>query len=365
MNKSLAAVFSGGPEGLQLQELAIPALDSGELLVRVLACTVCGSDLHSLHGRRKVPVPTVLGHEVVGEIAQTGPGAPVVAMDGRPLQVGERVVWSVVADCGECLYCQRGLPQKCLQRVKYGHEAMRPGRELLGGMARHMLLVRGTRIVRLPEELSLATACPASCATATVAAVLEAAQTGSDDLRGRFVAVLGAGMLGLVACAMARSRGAAEVLCVEPQAERRGLAGRFGATAILEPGGLAAAVAGVNGGAGLDAVLEMAGAVSGLPDAIAALRMGGRLVLAGSVFPGPALTLSPELLVTRQLTIAGIHNYAPRHLCQAVEFLQREAGSYPFDELVSAWYPLESIHEAIASASAPGIIRVGLLSSSD
>src|SRR5262245_60463308 len=148
MSTSLAAVFSGTPGQIELRELPVPRPAAGELLVRILGCTICGSDLHTLHGRRQVPVPTVLGHEIIGEIALLGSDVPHEDLAGQPLRVGDRVTWSLVASCGECFYCQHDLPQKCETAVKYGHEALRPGRELLGGLAEHALLVPGTALVR-------------------------------------------------------------------------------------------------------------------------------------------------------------------------------------------------------------------------
>ncbi|MGC4006498.1 MAG: alcohol dehydrogenase catalytic domain-containing protein [Pirellulales bacterium] len=138
-----AAVFSGVPGSIAVAELPVTPPRGGELLVRVVGCTLCGSDLHSFHGRRGVPTPTVLGHEIVGRIVEFGPDSPRVDLGGAPLNVGDRIVWAVVADCGECFYCRRGLPQKCERSVKYGHEAFRPGRELLGGLADYCLLVAG------------------------------------------------------------------------------------------------------------------------------------------------------------------------------------------------------------------------------
>src|SRR5262249_39058127 len=153
-----------------VRKFATPAPQTGETLVTVLGCTLCGSDLHSVDGRRTVPVPTVLGHEIVGTIAAFGDASPQRDFAGRELRVGDRITWGIVASCGKCFLCCRGLPQKCAHAVKYGHESLRPGRELLGGLADHCLLTPGTAIVRLPEALPLGVACPASCATATIAA---------------------------------------------------------------------------------------------------------------------------------------------------------------------------------------------------
>ena len=165
--QSLAAVFHGTAGQIELQQLPTPVPRGAEILVRVESCTLCGSDLHSFEGRRKVPVPTILGHEIVGRIEAFGPDSVRTDAAGSSLEVGCRVVWGLVAACGECFYCQRDLSQKCLRSVKYGHESFRSGYELLGGLAEHCLLMPGTAIVRLPEDLSLNTISPSGCATAT------------------------------------------------------------------------------------------------------------------------------------------------------------------------------------------------------
>lgn len=356
MSRVLAAVYQGQAGEVQLQELESPPLAPGDVLVRVLGCTLCGSDLHSYQGHRQVPVPTVLGHEVVGEIMAFGPGAQPRDVAGVELRIGERVTWAIVASCGACFYCTRGLPQKCLQSVKYGHEAFRPGRELLGGLAEQCLLVRGTSIVRLPESLPLEVACPAGCATATVAAALDTA----GELTRRNVIVLGAGMLGLTACAMSRSRGAAEVICVDLNEHRRARAQEFGATRAVLPQELAAVAKSISSGHGCDVLLEFTGATPALENAWPLVRIGGRIVLIGAVFPGPPYPLLLEQVIRRQLTISGVHNYAPQHLLAAVKFLAEDGIRYPFASLVSEWRPLREAAAAFERARDPQAVRIGV-----
>lgn len=351
------AIFTG-PRQITIEERAEPPLAAGEALVEVLGCTLCASDLHSFTGRRSVAVPTVLGHEIVGRVVRLGPPSvlgPVSCLDGSPLAVGDRIVWAVVASCGECLRCRRGLPQKCITGVKYGHAVAAPGREALGGLASHCLLLPGTSIVRLPDGMPLEVACPAGCSTATVAAALEPA----GDLMGRRVAVLGLGMLGLTACGMAREAGAAEVVGIDPEPERTARSLRFGATRAASPADLPSLSAAAAGG-GFDLVLEMSGSPSGVTAALDACGVGGGVHLVGSVFPAGRVPLDPEQLIRRQATLRGIHNYAPRHLATAVAFLEASEDRVPFAELVEAWYPLESISEAFGAALASRAVRIGV-----
>lgn len=353
---STAAVFDGQAGHLRIETFPTPIPGRGEMVVRVLGCTLCGSDLHSFEGRRTVPVPTVLGHEIVGEIVSFGESANRSDLAGAALAIGDRITWAIVANCGQCGMCQRGLPQKCLHGTKYGHEAFRPGRELLGGLSDHCLLVEGTAAVKLPAELPLNVACPASCATATVAAAMEAA----GDLSGRNVCLFGAGMLGLTACAMARAAGAKTVICVDPVAERRERAVPFGATHAVAPSVLTDSIHQMTDNGLIDVVIELSGKTAALELAWPLLRTGATIVLVGAVFPDTPISLLPEQIVRRHLTIRGIHNYAPRHLLSAVQFLAAHHQDAPFAELVSCWYPLSEIQDAFAASAHFGTIRVGV-----
>jgi alcohol dehydrogenase len=356
MSASLAAVFSGIPQQMDLKEFPRPEPSAAEIVVRVLGCTLCGSDLHSFEGRRQVPVPTILGHEIVGEIAAFGTAAPHHDLAGTALGVGDRVTWSLVASCGNCFFCERGLPQKCLQGVKYGHEPFQPGRELVGGLAEHCLIVPGTSLVRLPEDLPLEVACPANCATSTAVAAIEAA----GDLKGSTVCVLGAGLLGLTVCALAKTDGANNVICVEVNANRRIKALSFGATHAISPEELVETSKRTTDGRGVDAVFEVSGSPAAFSAAWPAARIGGTFVVVGAVFPSASVELPLEQLVRRHLILRGVHNYAPRHLLKAVQFLREQCRVFPFGLLVGEWHPLSSVQHAFNVARNSDIIRVGV-----
>ena len=350
---SRAAVFEGTRGQLTLLSVPRPAPGSGELLVDVLGCTLCGSDLHTIEGRRRVATPTVLGHEIVGRIAAFGdPDLPWLDLGGETLAIGDRIVWAIVASCGACPACHRGLPQKCQRGVKYGHEQAVDRRVLTGGLADACLLAGGTSIVKLPAGMPLEVACPAGCATATVAAAVEPA----GKLAGRTVAVFGLGLLGLTACAMVQTQGAANVIAIDPSPARRARATAFGATAVLEPGGLDSHDLAER----LDLAIEVSGSPAAVSEAIAHATVGGGIHLVGSVAPAGSVAIDPERIVRRLLTIRGIHNYAPRHLLAAVRFLDAQRDAFPFLTLVDRWYSLDASAEAFAEAIRSQAVRVGV-----
>ena len=111
---------------------------------------------------------------------------------------------------------------------------------------------------------------------------------------------------------------------------------------------------------GLDLVLEMSGSPQGVAAAIEAAGIGGCVHLVGSVFPAGCVDLDPEQAVRRLLTIRGLHNYAPRHLEQAVRFLGACHGRYPFADLVAGWRPLGMLEAAFEEARASRCIRLGV-----
>lgn len=340
-----AAVFRSVGQPFELCDVAVPQLQPGQTLIRITCCTICGSDLHTWSGARSGAMPTILGHEIIGTVAALS--QPVtLAIDDCPLQLGDRVTWSVAASCGQCDRCHSQLPQKCHRLFKYGHELYAAGAELSGGLAEYCVLQPGTAVMHLPSELSDTVACPANCATATVAAAVRQA----GCLNGKRVLVTGAGMLGLTTCAMAHNAGAAHVCLCDPHAERRQQAELFGAAEML------AAVEADN----FDCVFEMSGNASAVEAAIGAAGIGGKVVLVGSVSPSRAVAVDPERIVRRLLSIIGVHNYRPDDLQTAVNFLQQAHLRYPFASLVERTWPLADVQAAFEFAAQERPIRVAV-----
>jgi len=267
-----------------------------------------------------------------------GTGRPL-ELRRYPLAIGDRITWSVAARCGSCFFCRDGLPQKCERLFKYGHEPISDRHPLSGGLADYCHLAPGTAICRVPSELSDAVACPANCATATVAAAVRYA----GPCAGRVVLIQGAGMLGLTAAAMAGLEGAREVIVCDTVADRLARADRFGATRTAhaddDGSALRAAVEQATSGRGVDVALDLSGAPAAMEAGIDLLRIGGRYVWVGAVFPARPLSVSAETVVRKVLSIQGVHNYAPEDLRKALEFL--EHAQYPFEELIAETFALE------------------------
>jgi threonine dehydrogenase-like Zn-dependent dehydrogenase len=112
-----AAVMTAAGMDLEIKEYPLPTVDQGCVLVRIICCTICGSDVHSWIGRRAAPTPIILGHEIVGQIVEFGEGVTHDSGD-RPLKVGDRITWTIMDNCGKCYYCrEKGLMMKPFENV--------------------------------------------------------------------------------------------------------------------------------------------------------------------------------------------------------------------------------------------------------
>ena len=357
---SRAMVFHEAGRPLELRTYPLPRLAEGEVLVRITCCTLCGSDVHTFEGRRSAPMPTVLGHEIIGRVAGLPAEPEVCDQQGTPLGVGDRITWSVAASCGGCFFCSDGLPQKCQRLFKYGHERISQRHPLSGGLADHCHLAAGTTIVRVPSALSDAVACPANCATATVAAAMRY----GGDCAGRVVLIQGAGMLGLTAAAMAGSAGAREVIVCDKLSDRLPRAKSFGATRTAcvndDHTALRKTVDEVTAGRGVDVAIDVSGAPAAIETGVGLLRVGGRYVWVGAVFPARPVAISAETIVRNILSIQGVHNYGPEDLWAAVRFLRDNHRRFPFEELVAEKFALEDANAAFLRAAGSGALRVAV-----
>jgi threonine dehydrogenase-like Zn-dependent dehydrogenase len=189
-------------------------------------------------------------------------------------------------------------------------------------------------------------------------AVTEAAAIGV----GTTVVVQGLGLLGLYGVALARARGARVVIGIDAVTARREMALRFGADLALDPGdALLDRVREAAHRDGVDVVIEVCGVAAALRDGLSLLCVGGRYVVAGLVTPGSSVTLDADVIVRRWLTIRGVHNYHPRHLVQALEFVAATRSRIPFKELVQARFALPDVGAAFARAADHSVVRAAVV----
>jgi (R,R)-butanediol dehydrogenase/meso-butanediol dehydrogenase/diacetyl reductase len=310
----------------------------GEVLVRIAACGICGTDLHEyIAGPIVTPVephpltgasnPQILGHEFAGDVVAVGSGVETVAE-------GDRVAIMPLVYCGDCAYCRRGFQHLCATMACVGlsHD--------WGGMA-ELAVVAEYQVVRLPDSVSYRQGALIE-PTAVAAYGVERAGVGPGDR----VLVTGAGPIGALAALCAHASGAARVYVSEPNPARRARAEALGIATVLDPAlvDVPTLLHDETDGLGVDAAIECSGHPSGFSTAVASLRRRGTLAQTG-LFVGEA-TVEPTLWSLNDLTIVGTWCYWVYDFDRIAS--QIATGRLPVDSVVTSSLALDDAPDAFA-----------------
>lgn len=320
----------------------VPAAD--EVLIRVSACGICGSDVHGYDGSsgRRIP-PLIMGHEAAGTIAAAGP-------EVTRFRVGDRVTFDSTIYCGECEYCRRGDVNLCDSRQVLGVSCDDYRRN---GAFAEFVAVPERVLYALPPHMPFT---HAAMLEATAVA-LHAVRMAGDVLPGSTALVIGAGMIGLLVMQAARASGFARVFVADLDRSRLDLAESMSADhTILSPDS-SAEILSFTATRGVDVVFEAVGTRETVQSAIMSVRRGGTVVLIGNI--AREVTLPLQSVVTRQIRLQGTAASSGEYGV-AVEMLGN--GSIQVAPLISAVVPLEQgprWFERLYSRE-PGLMKVVL-----
>ncbi len=360
MKKARLVAFHGANIPLEPQSHPLRTLHPGEILVRNLYTTLCGSDLHTFCGIREETCPTVLGHEIVGEVVEIEAGHPGTDLRGETLYPGDTVTWSIFSSDPLSVYAAEGIPQKGEQLFKYGHSLLKKEDAFHGGLAEYCYLRQHTAVLKVPTSIPLPVAATLNCAVATVAGALRLA----GNLEGKVVLISGMGLLGMVCAAMCREAGASWIGAADISAGRLEAALQFGADEALDTSGdgqmLPAKLRGQFPKKGADVVFDMSGSPEAMEAGLEALAIGGTAVWVGAVFRNRKLQIDAERVIRQLITIRGLHNYNFDDFLYALEFMERNYEKYPFDRVVEKEFPLGEAQAAFEYAVRHKPLRVGI-----
>src|ERR1700726_1455449 len=343
MTSMTAVVKATAGPGAELDQVAIPEPKGKDVLIGVAASSICGTDVHIFDwnewARRHIHPPRVFGHEMSGWIAAVGP-------EVHDLIPGTFVAAETHVVDHTCRQCQRGLYHLC-ENVRV------PGVDRDGCFARS---------VRPPAENCWRNA---QGLTPEIAALQEpfgnavhAATAG--PLKDNAVAIFGLGPIGLCAVGVARAEGAAAVYGIEPNPYRRELAERMGATAVFAPSDQTVAeIRKVNGGVGVDVVLEMSGYPTAVQQGLQVLHNGGWISLLG-IGDSPVTLDLNDLVITKGITIYGIFG---RRIWDTWERTSNylSTGKVDVSPLITHRFPLDDFQEAMAQTKSGRAGKVVLL----
>jgi S-(hydroxymethyl)glutathione dehydrogenase/alcohol dehydrogenase len=359
--KTHAAVFYGPGRPLEVREIELDEPRNDEVVVRMAAVGICGTDLHSVKGEWERPTPMVLGHEGAGVVEEVGSGVSSI----RP---GDRVVLSWAPSCGECADCARGRPAACIPL----HRAIGAGTLVDGSTGMSLdgeTVYRGTATgalaervvvterVALPlgEGVPLEEAALLGCAALTgIGAVLFAAHVQPDAS----VVVVGAGGVGQFVVQGARLAGAETVVSVDPIEARREQALQLGATSAVGPDDLKSKMRELLP-EGADYAFDAVGAPETTQLALRWTRSGGSCVVVGLPAAGARLDLDPAEFNRREKWLTGTM-YGSEDPAVALPALLEHvrAGRLALRPLLGPTFPLERVNDAIEASLAGSAGRV-------
>lgn len=309
---------------LEIVDLPLPRPGPGELLVRVEACGICGSDVHGYDGAsgRRIP-PIVMGHETAGTVAAVGPGVTSV-------REGDRIAPDSTIYCGECEYCRRGQINLCDRREVLG---VSTGEYRRAGAFAQFVSVPDRIVHPLPESLPFTEAAMVEPLAVAVHAVDLA-----DVPKNGTALVVGAGMIGLLTQQALRVAGCPTIYVLDIDDARLKLAKDLGAAAVInaKTSDATAELQYLTEGRGVDVALEAVGSTPSIKTAVESVRKGGTVVLIGNIAPTAEIPL--QIVVSRQLRLqgsAGSSGEYPR----CIEMLAR--GDIDLKPLISVVAPLE------------------------
>lgn len=335
----MKALVYTAPHKVEKQTYPDPLPKPGEVVVRVRAAGVCGSDLLGFLGKSKKRVPPlILGHEIGGEVASLGAGV-------ADLRIGQRVAIMPLITCGACVHCRRGRNSLCEKRVLLGMN-------VAGGFAEYVVAPRAC-LYEVPEKMDFLSASMVEC-LATPANLF------GNHVRGPLesAAVFGAGTQGLLALQMAKVSGAKTLFVVDVHDARLAAAERMGARPVhakkVDP---VSAILEATGGQGCDVVVDAAGYSPTRQQGQKVVARGGVLGLVG--LSDPATEFDVMDIINREIEIHGVYGYAPADFRKALDLVS--AGKVDVTSWVTE-YPLEDgqrVMDQLTTAPGP-LIKASL-----
>jgi len=360
--KTKAMVLEAFNQPLMMREFEIPALQDGEVLIRLEAAGVCGSDVHMLRGEDpRTPLPIILGHEGVGRVLEVK--GEKLTVEGESLKSGDLILWNRGVSCHRCFHCAvLNEPALCKNRKVYGiNRSSKVAPYVNGCYSQEMLLTADTDIFKVTAEVDPAILVSASCSGATVAHAFDLHRPEFGDT----VLIQGPGPLGVYAVAFAKKLGAQEIIVIGGSENRLQTCREFGATLTLNRRELSLedrkqAIMDKTRGRGVDFAIEAVGDPSAVHEGIKLVRSGGAYVSIGfSQPPGNCQIDFFQEVVSKNLKIQGVWVSGTRHTWQAMKLVLERPEL--FARMITHRFSLEQANEALAAMAQRDALKAVLI----
>lgn len=341
----MRAAILTAPNAMQLGEAPDPVRADGDLILRVKAATICGTDIRILRGRKTAGVryPSIIGHEFAGEVVE----------GDATFRPGERVGVCPAIPCGRCAQCLRGRENLCPDAEAIGYQIDGAFAEYIRIPARAVAL---GNVHRLPDAIG-----DAEAALIEPLACVINGQNKVGVAQGDTVVVLGSGPIGTLHIKLARLRGAARVIVSEPNPGRRAAAQTAGADVGIDPTteDLRARVREETGGLGADVVICAIGIPALATQAIGLAGQGGRVSLFAGFSKGELGQLDVNAIHYDELRVTGAFGLS--RLDYATALAAIAGGRIDTSDMITHRYPLARLDEAFGMAEGGGAMKVAIL----
>lgn len=337
----MTAAVLHGPDDLRITKVDVPKPGYGEVLIRVEACAICGSDVSLIRQAWPGQPPYgefIPGHEYSGTIVALGESVD-------EFRVGDRVAVEVHKGCGRCINCRRGHYTSCLNygNIEKGHQAN--GFTSNGGYAQYVVNHVST-VYGVPDSISFE---EASLVT-TAGCPLYGFESSGGFVAGETVLVIGPGPMGLMAVQIARALSAGQVILTGTRESRLRVGSQLGADYTVnvnqqEPRKF---IEQTTGGSGVDLAIECSGSEAGVRTAIQSVKKSGRIILIG--FPHQPVSADLEIVAKNNLNIYGIRGEGMTSCSRALKLMA--AGKIKAGPLITHTFPLSKVKEALHTFAA-------------
>ncbi len=352
-----AAVCRAFGEPLVVEDLDLDPPQAGELRVKIAACAICHSDIHYAEGAWGGTLPAVYGHEAAGEVIETGAGVE------SPL-VGDHVIVTLIRSCGNCFYCDQGMPCLCEAEFPVDREGRlhrKDGTPVLQGLRTgafaEEVVVHQSQVVGIHRAMPLESASLVACGVITG---FGAVASTAGIPAGCACVVIGAGGVGLNSIQGAAICGARHVIAVDVLDEKLEAALSFGATATVNASSanVAETVRHLTGGRGADYVFVTVGSARAMEEAMDVIRPGGTAVIVGMPAVGETSAFETQAIAGAGKRILGSKMGSTRLRVDVPKLIDLyDEGRLKLDELITRTYPLDEINEAIAAVNRGEALR--------
>jgi len=308
----------------EIEQIPVPEYGSDDVLIKVKACSICGSDVHGMDGStgRRIP-PIVMGHEASGIIEKTGKNV-------TGYKTGDRVTFDSTIYCGKCYYCRRGEINLCDNRKVLGVSCEEY--RLHGAFAEYVA-VPAHILYPIPDNVTFEQAAMVEPLSIAFHAINRSKVTLNSS-----AVVVGSGMIGLLIIQLLRIYGCGKIIAVDKVQSKLDLAKKFGATDIVRAdlADVPTEVRRITGNRGADIAFEAVGVTPAVESAVESLKKGGTLTLVGNLMP--AIDLPLQSVVTRQISLNGSCASAGEYP-ECLDLIS--SGKVDVDSLISRVVPLE------------------------